>query len=206
LRELRDRAAKKRDTKSTGAVDRALKKIGLLLGEAPETKRELGTPIAQVGTEGGPPLVVPAELLAAWLGSEGPDPYDAGGNNDYERACDANQSSLIPIGKGHGVVLAEQGCDVYAEPSGLLFVASGEPDEEVTKALKSRMTTRRGLASAVLPAAQSAAAVSAKRKALVVIDMAGFLGAWAGRACESSSGAASCRTSFRSCLRTCCSG
>jgi hypothetical protein len=167
LRELRDRAATKRDTKSTGALDRALKKIGLLLGEAPEPKREHGTPIAQVGTEGGPPLVVPAELLAAWLGSEGPDPYDAGGNNDYERACDANQSSLIPIGKGHGIVLAEQGCDVYAEPSGLLFVASGEPDEEVTKAWKkvgSLAVGKKGLV--VLDAVEVGASKGVNRKSV----------------------------------------
>ncbi len=136
LRDLRAQAAAKRDKASTDALDRALKKIGLSLGEpATGPKRELGKPIAHVGTDGGPPLVVPAEHLAAWLGTQGPDPFDSGGTNDYERACDAKKP-VITIGAGHGVVLSEQACDVYQEPTGLLFVASGEPDEEVAKAWK----------------------------------------------------------------------
>lgn len=56
--------------------------------------------------------------------------------NDYERACET-ANPLIEIGKGHGVVLPEQGCKIYEEPSGLLFVASGDPDEEVEDAWKS---------------------------------------------------------------------
>ena len=133
LRALRDRA---RDKASTDALDRALKKINVSLGGATAKKRTLPAPIAQVGTDGGPPLVVPTEHLAAWLGTEGPDPFDSGGNNDYERACDAKKP-LIRIGKGHGVVLAEQSCDVYEEDTGLLFIASGELDEEVEDAWKS---------------------------------------------------------------------
>ncbi|MEO8699552.1 MAG: Imm21 family immunity protein [Kofleriaceae bacterium] len=163
LRTLRARAAVKRDKPSLARLDRALKKIGLVLGKAPPG---LGTPIAQVGTNGGPPLVVPAEHLAAWLGARGPDAYDSGGTNDYERACDAEPPSLIAIGRGHGVVLAEQGCDVYAEPAGLLFVASAE-DAEVANAWRrvgTLVVGKRGLV--VLDAAEAGKAKGVNRKAV----------------------------------------
>ncbi len=166
LRALRERAATKNDKPSLAVLDRALKKIGLSLGAAPEPVREFGTPIARVGTDGGPPLVVPAEHLAAWLGTEGPDPYDSGGTNDYERACDA-KAPVITIGKGHGVVLAEQGCDVFAEPSGLRFVASGEPDEEVAAAWKKVGTLTVGAKGlVVLDAAEVGKGKGVNRKAV----------------------------------------
>jgi len=166
LRDLRERAATKRDKTSTDALDRALKKIGLSLGEDPGPKRDLGKPIAQVGTDGGPPLIVPAEHLAAWLGTQGPDPFDSGGTNDYERACDAKQP-VITIGKGHGVVLAEQSCDVYTEPTGLLFVASGEPEEEVAKAWKKVGTLAVGAKGiVVLDATEVGASRGVNRKAV----------------------------------------
>jgi len=134
LAALLARAAELEDSGSVDALTRAVKKIGIELGAAAPVQA-LGEPLAQVGTEGGPPLVVPAEHLSAWLGVEGPEPFDSGGS-DYERACDAQRPSVIQIGDGHGVVLDGQGCNVHAIDHGLLFVANGSPAEEVEQAWK----------------------------------------------------------------------
>jgi hypothetical protein len=65
--------------------------------------------------DGGPLIVLPRELLSAWLGIDrSPDMagtvlanggYEFEGT-DYERACAAgDRSAVIPVGNGHGLVL-----------------------------------------------------------------------------------------------------
>jgi hypothetical protein len=130
LVELRTRA--KRSAAAT--LDRALKKIGIVLG-ASKPAVKLGKKLAHVGTDGGPPLVVAAADLAAWQGVRGPEAFGSG-KSDYERATARLGAKMIAIGKGKGVVLDEQSVDVYAEPNGLLMIASGDPSEEVAKAWK----------------------------------------------------------------------
>lgn len=154
LQALRTRAAARKQRASVAALDRALTKIGV--GE-PAPRRPLGARLARVGTDGGPPLAVPAEHLAAWLGTEGPRPFDSG-KSDYERACDRRRPSLLRIGKGHGIVLDAQSCTVHAEPSGILLIADGDPGEEVVAAWKRIGTltlAKRGLV--VLDAAEAGA-------------------------------------------------
>lgn len=126
------RATARKAKASVESLTRAMRKLGLVAA-APAVDR--GTPVASVGTEGGPPLLVPAKHLAEWLGVDGPKPFDTGGS-DYERACDAKHPSVLAIGRGHGVVLDGQHCDVFAEPTGLFLLAEGDPAEEVAKAWK----------------------------------------------------------------------
>jgi hypothetical protein len=100
---------------------------------------------------------VPAQHLKAWLGASGPEPFDSG-NSDYERACDLSAPALIAIGKGHGIVLPEQGVDVFAEPTGLFLHASGDRGDAIAKAWKSigKLAVGRG-GVVVLDAAESGA-------------------------------------------------
>ncbi len=79
----------------------------------------------EVGTEGGPPLLVPTAHLVAWLGTEGPKPFDTG-ESDYERACDLDGGELLSIGKGQGVVLHNQYAEIIVEPKGLLLRSEGQ--------------------------------------------------------------------------------
>jgi hypothetical protein len=167
LGDLLARATAKKDRASVDALGRALKKVGIELGVAAPAKT-LGAPLARVGTEGGPPLVVPAEHLAAWLGVAGPRPFDTGGS-DYERACDAKRPSVIRVGAGHGVVLDGQACDVHAIDGGLLFISDGSPDEEVAKGWKKVGTLavgQRGLV--VLDAAEVGKDRGANRKSVAL--------------------------------------
>ncbi|MDX2091387.1 MAG: hypothetical protein SFX73_26240 [Kofleriaceae bacterium] len=150
---LRARAAAKRRAKSVATIDRVLAQIAKRTGGATAPAVTLGTKLASVATEGGPPLVVPAEHLAAWLGVVGPKPFDIG-ERDYERACDAKRPSVLTVGNGHGVVLDEQGCDVHAEEAGLLFVLSGDPGDAVARAWK------------------KVGAIAVSAKGLVVLDAA----------------------------------
>ncbi len=122
--------------------------------------------VAHVGTEGGPPLLLPAELLGAWQGALGPEPFDSG-KSDYERATKKLGPQMIRVGAGVGVVLDEQGVSVYAEPTGLLLVASGSPDEAVASAWKKLGTVKvsaKGMV--VLDAAESGAKKGVNRAAV----------------------------------------
>ncbi len=123
---LRARAAEMKV--STAELDRALVKLGVTTDER-SAGLVLGPEIASVGTEGGPPLLLPAELAPAWRGVAGPEPFDSG-KSDYERACKLRSPpALLSVGAGEGLVLAESACTVHAVPDGFLLHASGDPKE-----------------------------------------------------------------------------
>lgn len=130
LQVLLARATARKAKASVAALTRAMAKLKIVAAPPPKPRAPA---IAQVGTEGGPVLVVPTKFVGAWLGVDGPEPFDTG-NSDYERACDARRPALIAVGAGHGVAMSGQGVDVYAEPNGLLLVDEGDPAEEVAKA------------------------------------------------------------------------
>lgn len=132
LGELLGRARDRKERASLDRLTRVIAKLEIVTTAEPNATE----PIATVGTEGGPPLVVPAVHLKAWLGASGPEPYDSG-NSDYERACDVDAPALIAIGKGRGIVLPQTGVDVFAEPTGLYLLTDGEPGDAIATGWRS---------------------------------------------------------------------
>lgn len=126
---------------------------------AKHTGITLGKKLAEVGTEGGPPLAVPAAFGSAWQGVDGPEPFDSG-NSDYERACDVAAPALISIGKGKGLVLDQQHVTVHRDAEGLLLHAYGDPAEADAKRWKRVGEFEVGRGGLVI----QDAALSAKRK------------------------------------------
>ncbi|HZV01451.1 MAG TPA: Imm21 family immunity protein [Planctomycetota bacterium] len=91
-----------------------------------------------VNTVGGPFLLLPAECLRSWNGSDLPagnvDPEDPDGS-DYDRACWAEDEDVIPVGSGSGLVLRSKTLQFAAWPvpesAGIVLVkgfASSEKD------------------------------------------------------------------------------
>ncbi len=133
LAALLERALAKRDRASAGILTRAMQNLGLVPKDGAPPER--GEEVARVGTEGGPPLLVPARHLAAWGGAYAPEPFDSG-NSDYERGCDGAAPKLLAIGDGHGLILGGQSAAAYAAPDGLFLHTDGDLTHEVSKQWK----------------------------------------------------------------------
>ncbi len=132
---LRARGSDRGMKTEVAELDRALAKLGFAAARRP-IGLTLGAKIKTVGTGGGAPLLVPAEIAPAWLGAFGPQPFDSG-KSDYERAAKlASLPALLTIGKGKGLVLDGTQCTVHAERDGFLLHASGDPEEANPKRWK----------------------------------------------------------------------
>jgi hypothetical protein len=76
-------------------------------------------PLTWIESNGGPLVVLPRALLAAWRGTDDPLPGEAieatfrwnpgGVATDYDRACDVRDyAGVIAVGSGEALVLADE--------------------------------------------------------------------------------------------------
>lgn len=96
--------------------------------------------------DGGPLVVVPGDVAAAWRGADDPDART--GADDYQRACAAGYpASLLAVGRSVAIVIGAQdhvgvAWWLDALPSALYLVGSvtgaDDEDEELTAALHSQ--------------------------------------------------------------------